>query len=61
MVFDTWGTLIYLEENSSNNMIGWNGTIDGKPAENGNFFYQIIATTLTDIQIKRNGSFTLIR
>ena len=60
-VYDTWGTLIYYEDSTENEMIGWDGTINGKKAENGNFFYQVSATTYTGNLIEKNGSFTLIR
>ena len=29
-VYDTWGTLIYYEDSTENEMIGWDGTINGK-------------------------------
>ena len=60
-VYDTWGTLIYYEDSTQNEMIGWDGTINGKKAENGNFFYQVSATTYTGNLIEKNGAFTLIR
>ena len=60
-VYDTWGTLIYYEDSTENEMIGWDGTINGKKAENGNFFYQVSATTYTGNLIDKNGAFTLIR
>ena len=60
-VYDTWGTLIYYEDSTENEMIGWDGTINGKKAENGNFFYQVSATTYTGNLIEKNGAFTLIR
>ena len=60
-VYDTWGTLIYYEDSTENQMIGWDGTINGKKAENGNFFYQVSATTYTGNLIEKNGAFTLIR
>jgi len=60
-VYDTWGTLIYYEDSTENQMIGWDGTINGKKAENGNFFYQVSATTYTGNLIDKNGAFTLIR
>ena len=37
-VFDTWGTLIYTEESSTNELNGWDGKINGRDAENGNYF-----------------------
>jgi len=60
-IYDTWGTLIYSEETTANEMIGWNGRIKGMEAENGNYFYQVTGTTHTDEEFSKNGSFTLIK
>ena len=60
-IYDTWGTLIYSEETTANEMTGWNGRIKGMEAENGNYFYQISGTTHTDEEFSKNGSFTLIK
>ena len=41
-VFDTWGTLIYSETAmGANIMNGWNGMLNGKPATNGNYIFQV--------------------
>ena len=60
-IFDTWGTLIYSEETTANEMTGWSGRIKGMEAENGNYFYQVTGTTHTDEEFSKNGSFTLIK
>ena len=60
-IYDTWGTLIYSEETTANEMTGWNGRIKGMEAENGNYFYQVTGTTHTDEEFSKNGSFTLIK
>ena len=60
-VFDTWGTLIYYEEATTNELIGWDGKIKGKDAENGNYFYQVSGTTFTEDNFSKNGSFTLLK
>ena len=40
-VYDTWGALIYSE--SGDSIRGWDGKINFKEAENGNYYYKIIA------------------
>ena len=60
-IFDTWGNLIYNEESTSNELNGWNGRINGKDGENGNYFYQISGNTHTDEKFSKNGPFTLIK
>jgi gliding motility-associated-like protein len=60
-VFDTWGTQIYFEEGTTNELIGWDGKIKGKDAENGNYFYQVSGVTFTEETYSKNGSFTLLK
>ena len=60
-IFDTWGNLIYSEESTSNELIGWNGRISDKDGENGNYFYQVSGNTHTDEKFSKNGAFTLIK
>ncbi len=58
-VFDTWGNLLFYEE--SDPMVGWDGTIDGVAAENGNYIFKVEAIAKNGEQILINGPFTLIR
>ena len=58
-VFDTWGNLIYFESGAE--LEGWNGSIKGSRAENGNYLYRINAKTITLETVKLEGIFTLIR
>ena len=60
-IFDTWGNLIYSEESTSNELIGWSGRIGSKDGENGNYFYQVSGNTHTDEKFSKNGAFTLIK
>ncbi len=60
-VFDTWGTLIYYEKADKNKLVGWNGRIKGKPAENGNYIYQVEGKAFNDDLVTKNGPFTLLR
>ena len=58
-IYDTWGSLIYAE--TSDDIYGWDGTIDGKPAENGNYIMVVTATTYNGAVIELNGPVTLIK
>ncbi|MCA0931254.1 tandem-95 repeat protein [Lutimonas saemankumensis] len=58
-VFDTWGRSVYSESGSS--LTGWDGSIKGVPAENGNYLYKIEAESNKQEIIKKEGIFTLIR
>ena len=60
-VFDTWGTLIYFEKAEKGKMNGWNGTINTRPAENGNYIYQVSGKTFNGELVYKNGPFTLLR
>ena len=60
-IFDTWGNLIYTEESTSNELIGWGGRIGNKDGENGNYFYQVSGNTHTEEKFSKNGAFTLIK
>ena len=58
-IYDTWGSLIYTEANED--IQGWDGTVNGEPAENGNFYYTFTAKTFYGSKIKENGAFVSIK
>ncbi len=58
-VYDTWGALIYSE--SGDSIRGWDGKINFKEAENGNYYYKIIAKAFYGTTIKDQGAFVLIK
>ena len=60
-IYDTWGGLLYTEESTSNTFTGWDGTLDGKPLENGNYIYQVEALSRNGIEIQKTGPFTLLK
>jgi len=53
--------LLYAETSTSNTFNGWNGTVDGKPLENGNYIFQVEAISRNDIEIQKTGPFALIK
>jgi gliding motility-associated-like protein len=59
-IYDTWGSLIYVES-SNGDLYGWDGTIDGNIAENGNYIMVVEAVTFNGVVIDLNGPVTLIR
>jgi len=60
-IYDTWGGLLYTEEDTINNFKGWDGTVDGKSLENGNYIYQLEALSRNGIEYKKTGIFTILR
>ena len=58
-IYDTFGSLIYYENNLD--LIGWDGTLKGKLAENGNYLITVKGTTIYDEEINLNGVFVLLR
>jgi len=58
-IYNTWGNLIYVEENEV--LLGWDGKVKNKNAENGNYLYKISAISINDEEIKLEDMFTLIR
>ena len=58
-VYDTFGSLIYYENNI--NLQGWDGILDGKKAENGNYLIVVSGTTILGEDINLRGVFVLLR
>ena len=58
-IFDTWSNMIYLETGLE--IRGWDGMINGKYAENGNYLYVISAKSIEGEKTEYKGLFTLIR
>jgi gliding motility-associated-like protein len=58
-VYDTFGSLLYYENNIE--LQGWNGFLDGKKAENGNYLIVVNGTTIFGEEINLNGVFVLLR
>jgi gliding motility-associated-like protein len=58
-IYDTWGSLIYAE--TGEDIYGWDGTIDGNPAENGNYIMVVRAEAFNGAVVELNGPITLIK
>jgi len=58
-IYNTWGTVVYKEEGVD--LIGWNGFIDGKPAENGNYVMHVSGITFFKKQITKSSPITLLK
>ncbi|WP_165940099.1 T9SS type B sorting domain-containing protein [Dyadobacter psychrotolerans] len=58
LIYSRWGEVVFQSENA---LDGWDGTIGGKPALPGYYLYKIEASTPTQEQISRTGSFVLVR
>jgi large repetitive protein len=58
-VYNTWGDMVYSEEGTT--VKGWDGTVKGMDAENGNYYYRVSALTFYGTLITDDGPFTLIK
>ena len=58
-IYDTFGSLIYYENNLE--LAGWDGTLDGTLAENGNYLIVVKGTTIYNEEINLRGVFVLLR
>ena len=58
-IYDTFGSLIYYENNLELN--GWDGTLNGKLAENGNYLIVVKGTSVYNEEINLRGVFVLLR
>jgi gliding motility-associated-like protein len=58
-IFNTWGAAVYSEKNSS--LIGWDGTIKGLPAENGNYVMLVKGLTFYGKEIIKTTPLTLLK
>ena len=58
-VYDTWGSLIYSE--TGDVLRGWDGTIKGVNAENGNYHCKVSAETFYGNVIQASETFVLIK
>ncbi|SCX98270.1 gliding motility-associated C-terminal domain-containing protein [Nonlabens sp. Hel1_33_55] len=57
-VYDTWGSTIYSEQGET--IAGWNGVINDRNSENGNFYYKFSALTFYGTEVVSEGTFTKI-
>lgn len=59
-IYDTWGSMVYSEEDNDS-IEGWDGTIKGDPAENGNYYYTFSGETFYGKTIESKGVVVLIK
>jgi gliding motility-associated-like protein len=59
LIFNTWGEVIWTTTNPESR--GWNGEINGREAENGNYVYKLIGRSFNGIKIEENGVFALLK
>ena len=59
LVFNTWGEVIFSTDDLESK--GWDGKINGRPAENGNYVYKIIGVSFNGLFVEKDGVFALIK
>lgn len=57
-IYNRWGQVVY---SSGDEHAGWNGTIDGKPADMGTYFYSIRYRCVTGEYYMEKGEVLLVR
>ena len=64
-IYNSWGQLMYSESLeigvNDNGFRGWDGIINGKPAESGNYIMIISGVTLYGKEVVKNIPITLIK
>jgi gliding motility-associated-like protein len=62
-IFDRWGALIYevREQSLDNELLGWDGQVNGQPAEQGVYIYQLIMERSNGMQKAVRGDVMLVR
>jgi gliding motility-associated-like protein len=58
IIYNTWGEVIFSTDDIETK--GWDGTIKGRKAENGNYVYKIIGLSFNGLKVEREGIFALI-
>ena len=58
-IYDTWGSLIYSE--TGDVIVGWDATIKGFNAENGNYYCKVKGETFYGTTVYSNQTFVLIK
>jgi gliding motility-associated-like protein len=58
-IYDSWGSIIYAEKGDV--IKGWNGTIKGYTAENGNYYSKVSAKTFYGTIVYENQTIVLIK
>ena len=66
-IYDAWGNRIYFETltvditDRNKFLTGWDGTINGSPAQSGNYLMVVKGITTAGKVISRNTPITLLR
>ncbi|WP_422007816.1 PKD domain-containing protein [Roseivirga pacifica] len=58
IIYNTWGEVVFSTDDIETK--GWDGMVDGKRAENGNYVYKIIGKSFNGLSVERDGVFALI-
>ncbi len=59
IIYNTWGEVVFSTEDLETK--GWNGMVNGLPAENGNYVYKLIGLSFNGLEVERDGIFALIK
>lgn len=58
IIYNAWGNVVFSTDKPNE---GWDGKIDGQPAQTGNYAYRAIATDEAGERMEKSGFFSLVR
>jgi len=59
IIYNTWGEVIFSTDDVETK--GWDGTVKGKRAENGNYVFKLIGVSFNGLNVEREGIFALMK
>ena len=59
IIYNTWGEVIFNTEDLETK--GWDGMVNGLPAENGNYVFKLVGLSFNGLPVERDGIFALIK
>ncbi len=59
IIYNTWGEVIFSTDDVETK--GWDGTVKGKRAENGNYVFKLIGVSFNGLKVEREGIFALMK
>ncbi len=59
IIYNTWGEVIFSTDDVETK--GWDGTVKGKRAENGNYVFKLIGVSFNGLKVEREAIFALMK
>ena len=59
VIFNTWGEIVFNTQDVESK--GWDGYVNGRRAENGNYVYKLSGVSFNGLPVERDGVFALLK